>query len=399
MAKTANEELADAMLRHQIYLLRYGGYVRNRMLAVLDKTNEDILEKILSRLATNTGLNTTVEWKRLNALMDSIERTRSQSWDDAQEQFKEDVVALAKQEPIFLANIVQVTLPVQIDVVMPSANLLRSIALSQPFQGKILSEWASGMEATELTRIHNAIQLGMTAGEDMQTIARRVVGTANSGFQDGVLNMTRNDVESVTRTAVMHVSNHARRAWFDENSDVIDTERYVATLDSRTTPICRANDGKLFPLGTGPQPPLHFRCRSLRIAAIDGTLAGERPAKPFVESQLVGEYADANGLGSITSRDKLPYGTKGDYDKWARGRIRELVGPVPATTTYQTWLKGQSATFQDEILGKTKGKLFRDGGLQLDKFVNRNGDELTLSQLASKHADAFTAAGLDPENF
>ncbi len=144
---------------------------------------------------------------------------------------------------------------------------------------------------------------------------------------------------------------------------------------------------------------MHFNCRSLRIAAIDGTLLGDRPAKPFVEKELLGEYGRANGLGDIKSRNDLPHGTKGDYDKWKRGRIRELTGPVPASTTYNEWLKGQSKAFQDDTLGSTKAKLFRDGGLSLDKFVNRQGDELTLSELSRKHGDAFKAAGLNPGDF
>jgi hypothetical protein len=90
---------------------------------------------------------------------------------------------------------------------------------------------------------------------------------------------------------------------------------------------------------------------------------------------------------------------KGEFDKFSRKRIRELTGQVPATTSYQTWLKSQSKEFQEDVLGKTKAKLFRDGKLQLDKFVTRNGTELTLSQLAKKHADAFRAAGLNPEDF
>lgn len=397
--KTANEELHDALVRHQIYLLRYSGYVRNRMLAVLDTSNKDLADKIITRLANNKGLSTGVEWTRLNSLMESIARIRGEVWDQANAEFKDNAVALAKQEPIALSNIVTVTLPVEIEVAMPGANLLRSIALSQPFQGRILSDWAAGMQDDELRRIHVAIQNGMIAGEDMQAIARRVVGTAQLGGADGVLNMTRAQVESVTRTAVMHVANHSRSAWFAENADVIEQEYFVATLDSRTTPICRANDGKVFPLGKGPKPPLHFRCRSLRIAAIDGTLAGERPAKPFVEKELVQEYAKRNRLGDISSREDLPHGTKGDYDKFARGRIRELVGPIPASTTYQKWLEGQSKTFQDDVLGVTKAKLFRDGGLKLDRYIDRNGNELSLAQLATREADAFRAAGLNPADF
>ena len=39
------------------------------------------------------------------------------------------------------------------------------------------------------------------------------------------------------------------------------------------------------------------------------------------------------------------------------------------------------------------------GGLTLDKFVELNGNELTLAQLATRHSDAFLRAGLDPAKF
>ena len=397
--KTANEEFQDALLRHQTYLLRYAGYVRNRMLSILDQSSQDVADKIRSRLISGGGLTTSAELNRLKRLVRSISQIRGQAWDEANQTFKDEMVQLAKLEPVQVGAMITLTMPVEIDVEIPTADRLRAIALSRPFEGRILSEWAASMEADELRRISNAIQLGMTAGEDMDTIARRVMGSAQLNGEDGILNMTRAQVQAVTRTAVMHVSNAARSAMFEANADVITQEYFVATLDSRTTPICRSLDGKTFELGKGPIPPLHFNCRSLRIAAIDGTLAGERPAKPYTEGQLAREYAEKNGLGDVKSREDLPRGTKGDFDKWSRGRIRELVGPIPAKTTYQEWLTGQSREFQEDTLGKTKAKLFRDGGLKLDKFVNRNGDELSLAQLAKTERQAFIAAGLNPDDF
>lgn len=399
MAKTANEELQDALLRHQIYLLRLSGSIRNRMWNILGATEEDISDKIRSRLASNEGLRTGVEFRRLESLVAGIDKIRSQAWGQIKDELATEMVALAQAEAVTINGILTVTMPTEINTVMPTARLLRAIALSRPFHGQILGDWAASMEADDLRRIHSEIQNGMVAGEDMRTIARRVVGTQALAGTDGTMETTRRQVAAIVRTAVMHVSNASRSAYFQENSDVITEERFVATLDSRTTPICRANDGKQFELGKGPVPPLHFNCRSLRIAAIDGTLLGDRPAKPFVEKELLREYGQANGLGDIKSRNDLPRGTKGDFDKWKRGRIRELVGPVPASTTYNEWLKGQSKTFQDDVLGVTKAKLFRDGGLSLDKFVNRQGDELNLPELAGKHAEAFRAAGLDPAGF
>jgi SPP1 gp7 family putative phage head morphogenesis protein len=397
---TSNEILQDAMIRHQTFLLRYSGSVRNRMIEILDRTQEDISDKIRSKLAANAALTTRVEMRRLNALMESIAKIRSPAWKKANEVLEEEMVALSLAESVSIQNTVILALPVQIDVSMPSARMLRSIALARPFEGQILSEWAAGMEANDLRIMRNAIQLGMTAGEDMATIARRVTGSFAAQFADGTMQMTRNQIDSVVKTAVQHVANHSRTAWFMENSDIVELERFVATLDSRTTPQCRKEDGEQYPLGKGPIPPLHFRCRSLRIAALDGVLAGTRPAKPYVERELLAEWGDRNNLEiKVKSRSDLPHGTRGEYDKWARGRIREMVGPVPATTTYSSWMKSQSKAFQEDTLGVTKAKLFRDGGVTLDKFVNRNGDELTLAQLAKRERQGFIDAGLDPDRF
>lgn len=399
MPKTANEELLDALVRHQTYLLRYSGYVRNRITSILNASEEELAEKIRDRLRTYTGLRTPVEWQRLERLQKQLSVIRMGAWDKASEVLREEMIQLAYKEPQFLSAAVQASLPVVIETTMPSSRMLRSIALSRPFEGRVLKDWASSMAAEDIRRIHSAIQLGMVAGETNDTIARRVVGTRALRGSDGMTEATRRQVQAITRTAVMHVANNARSEFFNENADIITGEQYVATLDARTTPICKSLDGKIFKPGKGPIPPLHYNCRSLRIAAINGALLGDRPAKPYTEKQLLREYGERNGLEGIASRDDLPYGTKGAFDKWRRNRIREMVGPIPAATNYQQWLKGQSVEFQNDTLGLTKGKLFREGGLTLDKFVNRNGDELNLSQLAQREASAFRAAGLDPADF
>lgn len=399
MAKTANEELFDAMVRHQIYIMRYSGYVRNRMTTIVNSSEDELARLIRDKLRDMKGLTKPVEWERLQALQNTLAAIRKDSWQEASKFITEELTQLSYQEPVHLDEILRTVLPVAMNTVMPSARFLRQIALSRPFEGRVLKDWASSMAADDIRRIHSAIQAGMVAGESMETIARRVVGTGTMNGADGITEITRRQIQTITRTAVQHIANGARDAWFAENTDILAEEQFVATLDSRTSPQCRALDGQTFPVGKGPRPPLHFGCRSLRIASINGTLAGDRPAKPATEKMLVKEYAEKNNLGDIASRDDLPRGTKGSYDKWARSRMRELVGPVPASSTYQTWLQNQPTAFQDEVLGKTKGKLFRDGGLKLDKFVHRNGDELTLSELAQKHAEAFRAAGLDPAKY
>lgn len=397
--QTANEALLDALIRHQTYLLRYSGSVRNRIWNILDKTERDIADRIQKKLAGTTGLTTPVELRRMQALLAQLDTIRRTAWGEATEYLLTQMVDLSYQEPIAMQAIAAAAAPVVIETVLPAARLLKSIALSRPFEGRILKDWAATMEAEDIRRIHSAIQLGMVAGETTDAIVRRVVGSTALKGTDGITELTRRQVQAITRTAIQHVANNARNEFMLENAEVMTAEQFVATLDARTTPICRANDGKRFPVGKGPIPPLHFACRSLRVAAFDEGYIGQRPAKPVTQNMLLREFGEQEKIGLPKSRDDLPKGFKGKFDEFARKRTRELTGRVPATETYQTWLKRQSKEFQDDTLGKTKAKLFREGGLTLDKFVAANGSELTLAQLASKYSGAFRTAGLNPDDF
>jgi len=398
--KTANEAFLDALIRHQIYLLRYSGSVRNRVQAILNATEAQIATTVRDRLRNAPGgLGSAREVARMDTLLGILRNTRTRAWAQVNAVWAEEMVALANSEAAAMANITNTVSPARVNLIVPPARQLRAIALSRPFEGRVLRDWARSVASEDIRRIDTAVRAGMVAGETGPQIARRIVGTAALNGSDGVTEITRRQAEAITRTAVQHVSSETHAEFFQENASLFTEEQFVATLDSRTTPVCMANDGKRFPIGQGPRPPLHFNCRSLRVAVLDPDAMGDRPAKPFTERQLVREFSDRRGLGDISSRDALPRGTKGAYDTFARQRMRELTGTVPATETYQTWLKGQSATFQNDVLGDTRAQLFRNGDLTLDRFVNRQGDQIPLPELARREAAAFRAAGLNPENY
>lgn len=400
MAKTANEELLDALVRHQVYLLRYSGYIRNRIHATLDKTEEALAAAILTRIQGKGALATPEDYDRLERIMLAIQKSRSPAWQGVYAAMSEDLSNLSQEEASRMASYVSTAAPVVLQLSIPAPDRLKAIALSQPFHGRVLKDWAATMEATDLAAIRAALQQGMVTGMSSQAITRLVIGTAEMQGADGVTEMTRRQVTAVTRTAVAHVAAYSRDEFVRENEELFDEELFVATLDSRTTPVCRANDGKHFPLDSGPRPPLHYQCRSLRVPIIGAGPMSDRPAKPVTEKMLLREYAEKNGLDPVPTRRKdLPRGTKGDYDAFSRRRVREMTGRVPAQTSYNDWLKGQSKEFQDDVLGKIKALLFRKGDLSLDKFVDRAGQELTLPELARKEAAAFRAAGLNPEKF
>lgn len=390
---TANVQFFDALIRHQIGLLRVTGSIRNEIWKILDDTEADMRRQITERLRRGADV------RRLNLLLDSLSATRAKAWDQIDDVWVRRLVEVANAEPAFVGDMVRTVSPSVINTVLPDPRLLRSLVAAQPFEGKTLREWAANVRAADIDRIQGQIRIGVTQGEAIPTIARRVVGTVRARGTDGIVQVTRRDAEGITRTAVNAISNHARREFFKENSDIFTHEVYVATLDSLTTPICRALDGQRFPVGQGPIPPRHFNCRSLRVGVLNDTVIANRPTKPFTERQLLREFTQSQNINTVASRANLPRGTKGKYDRFSVKRKRELTGKTPAKVSYQQWLQRQPETFQNEILGVTRGKLFRDGGLTLPRFVNRAGDEIPLSQLARLQADAFRAAGLNPADF
>lgn len=165
--------------------------------------------------------------------------------------------------------------------------------LRTPWSGKNYSEriW------------HNNAKLG-------ETIQKSIVAAAHRGVP--VSDMVRDvrermgvgtsDATRLVRTELNYVQNQAA---LDSIKDAGMTYyRFIATLDNRTTPICRSKDGEVFAVddaepGTN-MPPLHPRCRSI----ISGSLYAEH--KPRKGTRIA---RDENGKNVF-----VPAGMR--YEDW-----------------------------------------------------------------------------------
>lgn len=391
--KTANELWFDALVRHQVHLMRVSGGVRNNINGLLNTTERAMVDRIHAVLAGKTKLSP-ARLRKAESLIKQLKQIRTEVWIEVDGLWRETMKDLTVTEVQQINQMLHTVSPAELSTQLPTANKLKSLVKTLPFEGHTLGSWAKKVADDDISRIAAQVKIGIVQGETTQSIARRIIGTAKMKGMDGVTQITRRNAEAITRTAVNSFSNAARGMYFAENSDLFDVEVFVATLDGRTTPVCRSLDGDRFPVGQGATPPMHFSCRSLRVAEINGQVVGMRPAKPVTEKMMVDKYAKANGLGPIKNRAKLPRGHKGKYDVFQRAEMRRMTGRVPAKVTYNEWLKNQSIEFQDDVLGPTRGKLFRKGGLTLDNFVDKKGATIRLDQLANTDVAAFKAAGL-----
>ena len=394
---SSNDELLDAVIRHQIGLMRLSGKIRKDIVRLLDSTENDLRNRIESMLVGDITAPATL--RRLEKLDAVIREIRAGAISEVLGVWQQEFRDLTVAEASFMGSAIKTVSPVLLDVITPEVARLRALVTSNPFEGRTLKEWAVNVANADVSRIMSQVKIGMVQGESSAEIARRVVGTAQLKGKDGVTEITRRNAAAITRTATNFYSNEAKKLLFIDNSDLFTEELFVATLDGLTTAVCRSLDGETFPIGVGPRPALHFGCRSVRVALLASTALGTRPMKPTTEKLLLKEYAKDNHLAIVTKRANLPYGMKGSFDAFSRRRVRELTGQVPAKVNYSQFLKRQSTDFQDEVLGVTKGRLFRKGSLDLDRFVDKKGAEYTLAELAIRDKTAFIKAGLDPSGF
>lgn len=321
---------------------------------------------------------------------------------DAKRVLREDMIALTESETAFVLGAVETVSPVVLDLARPAKADLAALVTHNPFEGRVLSDWVDGLAEADTRRMLQQIRIGVAQGDGIQRIEQRVLGSLATGTK-GAVERTADDLTTIVRTAVISFSNQAKQAAYQANSDILEGEVFHATLDARTTIICASLDGRRFRVGEGPIPPLHPNCRSVRIAVLDDEFLGSRPMKPVTQKQLLREFADERGIKRVATRKGLPHGFKGDFDAFARKRVRELVGRVPAETSFPDWLARQSVEFQDDYLGKAKGRIFRQGGMEpreaLRTFLDASGREMSLAELAQADRAAFASAGLEPSAF
>ena len=387
MAQTSNEKILDRYIRHQTYLLRYAGGLRDKHLPALVATEKKLFDSILSWVSKAEGNRTLTgasgrAWQR--EFEEALFAIRTPAWQEISKDVQEQLNQLAINEAATGAAIIESALPVVIGLNLPPASQLVAIANSRPFEGRTLKQWVERTAVADVERMLTYAKNGITRGVPPTQVARGIIGTKAAGYSDGEARKAFRDLESVLITLTNGIQNEAKQALYEANADIIDLELFVATLDVRTTIQCAGNDGKTFPRGEGPIPPLHFRCRSLRVPYINPENLHKRGFDSSTEKMLLEEYGKKNGLDIPKKRDGLPRGHKTKFDEFARKRKRELVGQVPAQTNYNDWLKTQTKEFQDQVLGVTRADMFRKGNITLDKFIARDGDVLTLDELKNR---------------
>jgi SPP1 gp7 family putative phage head morphogenesis protein len=333
-----------------------------------------ILAQLKASLGTWAGDSTELTANELQGLAQLQSEFVTQQLARALPPGMRSAVNTVEISPQFAQSVVT-TDPTQINVVTLSDDLVAAVqGAPQTFSltaakgatitlpnGQVVEKAFRGIAESQAERFGQVVRNGLLTGETTPQIAKRLVGTLQFGENRTVkqaiaaggelTTIPDNQVMALVRTSINQVANAASQQVYEANQDITKKYRYVATLDTRTSAICAALDGREFEYGKGPTPPQHFNCRSTTV--------------PIIDPDILPPSTTA---------------TRASQD-----------GQVPINMSYGEWLAKQPKSVQAEALGASKvpyfNKLAEKYGPRnaVAKLVRDDGSELTLDQLRSRY--------------
>ena len=401
-----------ALYRNAIDLNRYSNSVARRVInayndIIIDATNQlrtiddlaapdkaarlrGILAQLKDSLATWAGDATELTATELQGLAELQSEFVTDQLRKVLPAGSRDAVRTVEISPQFAQSVVT-TDPTQLNVVALSDDLFAAVqgapatfsltaakgaTITLP-NGEVLTKAFRGIATDQAERFSQVVRNGLLTGETTPSIAKRLIGRLGrseerlifgevatttrqlraAGVKSIIASggeltaMADNQIMALVRTSINQVANSASQQVYEANQDITKKYRYVATLDSRTSSICAALDGREFEYGKGPMPPQHFNCRSTTVPIIDPDI---------LPPSTIAKRASADG-------------------------------PVPINTSYGQWLKDQPLKTKQDVLGPGKvpyfNRLVEKYGARdaMAKLVRDDGSELTLDQLRKRY--------------
>jgi SPP1 gp7 family putative phage head morphogenesis protein len=248
---------------------------------------------------------------------------------------------------------------------------LLTAAMSNRVLGNQPNAWWNKLGADLLQRLVVSVADGVSRGEGVAEVVRRIRGRRENGFRDGVVQISTRNAETLARTMMLSAANQGRMDSLRDLQPVVKGVRWVSTLDLRTSQICRGLDGAQWmsissggyraypgaPPWRGP-PPAHPNCRSTVVPIIASY--AELAEDPKIREKLL-------RARRVTERTRA-----------------SMNGQVPANLTYDDWLRLQPEAVQRQVLGNTKWRLWQEGGLSMRDMISQDHRPLRISELLSK---------------
>lgn len=342
-AEQSSRYIADRITRRDIMGWRYAANLQRRVLENLQELEAELLER-LARHDVNGRVLGIGRLQRLQRLLDETRDEIGKAYQRIEALSRAELGGLAKVEVEAMAGVIGqagAVVGISLQAALPTDIVMSALTRQPLVLGSPLSGWWSRQEQATIDAFAREMRLSTMAGETVGDMIRRVRGGMREGVMlKGVMDTSRRTAETLVRTSVASVQNNARVAVYDANLDVIEAFAHLSRLDSRTSDVCIARAGKRWDARTREpidhsfpfqNPPLHPRCRSVLTPLVIGA-----PPMEF-------EGADA-------------------------------------------WVRGLSTDEQDELLGKGRAELFRQGRIEVRDLVDQTNRPITLREMRDRPA-------------
>ncbi|HHT7871398.1 minor capsid protein [Pasteurella multocida] len=344
-----DEQIEHLLTDHKILLFRYDASLRKEISKRLNRLQKEMLSRISA-----VGLEG-VSKKDIAKLLGEIKELIKNYYIEMYSFMDGELQDLLPIEILAVREIYNQSVKFDLFNQVPDYKV-KANNTAQIIAGSPLSDWFDKQGSDLGFKLSGLIRQGILDGKPTSRIITEVRELMGS---------SRRSAETLVRTAVMKVNDEAHRLLRDENEDIVKGEQHISTLDTRTSEVCRVRDGLAWALNQKPigdhkipyqRPPLHPNCRStLRLIM-----------KSWRE------------LGFDV--DEIPESTRASMD-----------GQVKDNITYEDWLKNKTKAQQDEILGKGKADLWRNGVITFRDMIDQSGRPLTLKELRER----FKLDGID----
>lgn len=380
MNKTASQkkiaELAKQIADHQARLQVIGSNWGEEINNTLDATEKKFLEKLQKELKNFDFVpNQKKTLEQLKKINEKLIKIRTQAWIEAQasvtyecKKLSENEVKWGKRVAKEMTGEKKLNEPEQLQLNLVVENTLSS--------GRTLQQWFLKIAADDAARIETVVQQGFSSGLSIDEIVRQIIGTKANDYRDGIFNTTRNEANNIARTICNGIANSAKMAFYQANDDVITGVEILATLDGRTCPVCASLDRKRYKMDeTPPSLPLHHQCRCVLLPVTPASdFADEQ--RPMAKADFMAEAQrsyEAKNKGKKFSdldeeqKKKLYYQAMREYEKrTGEPAYEQSDGAVSFRDYFNKYMTEQQ---RKDWLGPERYKLWKRGGLKLDKFI------------------------------
>lgn len=257
MAETVNQEIADALTEQQLKDARVESQLHRDAWAVLALLEQDILALLKASDPTQFALLARRRRAVADLMADELDPLIQARYRQLATLMDEAMMRLATREAEVVQEVVNTATEDQETMAaLPSERRLRAGVVyglfPSPTTPTDLSttgrDWWQRQADGLSQRLGDSLMVGVSLEESLTDLTRRVHGTSEQGFQDGVMAKARDDAARLVRTQVTNAVNEARVGVAERNAARVMAIQHSSILDSRVSTICLSRHGLRYSL-------------------------------------------------------------------------------------------------------------------------------------------------------